>query len=63
MLKSWRNQGKGVQNILNSTKGDEYIVAGAVEKLEYALYVKEVNVMLAEHLTESLMWVLHYCKK
>jgi len=48
---------------LDSTNGDQYITAGAVENLHYALYVKKVNLELTEHLNESLLWVLHYCKK
>lgn len=42
---------------------DKYIEQGAIEKLRYALHVQKVNKELAEHLNDSLLWVLHYCKK
>jgi len=42
---------------------EKYIEQGAIEKLQDAIYIQKANKELAEHLNDSLLWVLHYCKK
>jgi hypothetical protein len=34
-----------------------------VERLRNTMMVKRVNDELLEHLTSSLRWIIHYCKK
>lgn len=42
---------------------DKYIEEGALAKLNYALEVEKVTHELAEHLADSIRWVMQYCKK
>ena len=43
--------------------GDDLIESAAVEKLQYALKVKQVNDDLLEQLASSLRWLVHYSEK
>ena len=42
---------------------DNYIENGALAKLNYALEVERISYELSEHLTDSIRWIIHYCKK
>lgn len=42
---------------------DSYVELAAVEKLKYALKVKQLNQELTEQLASSLRWLLHYSAK
>src|SRR5579883_1900922 len=45
------------------SSGDNYIEVAAIQKLNYAIKVKEVNDELLEQLASSLRWLLYYSTK
>ena len=42
---------------------NRYIEQAAIEKLHEAIHIQKQCNELTVHLTDSLMWVLHYCQK
>lgn len=52
-----------MQGLITLDNSDKYIEQAAIEKLRYALQVQKKSKELVEHLNDSLLWTLHYCKK
>lgn len=44
-------------------KSDYYIEMASFEKLKYATELHKLNLEMGEHLSSSLQWIIHYCKK
>lgn len=42
---------------------EKYIEQAAIEKLHEAIHIQKQCNELTIHLTDSLMWVLHFCQK
>ncbi|MFQ5782514.1 MAG: hypothetical protein ACE5GR_05615 [Nitrosopumilus sp.] len=42
---------------------DNHLENGALAKLNYALEVEKMSHEMAEHLVDSIRWVIQYCKK
>lgn len=53
----------GNVNMTSTTKYETYLQLAANEKLSYANELHEMNLIMGEHLSSSLMWTINYCKK